>query len=107
VSPVIRPLPSNRFELVEPYLVDERWMVPAGYKTNGANIPRVFWVLIPPFWPKYLPAVIAHDYLCDLELYKEADDLFERLLFGIERSWKTKAMVYAVRLYHRLRYGVK
>jgi hypothetical protein len=80
--------------------------VPRGYETNGANIPRIFWGVIPPFKPKYLPAVIVHDYLCDLEQYALADRFFEDMLLKIENSFKTRVMIFTVRLYHKIKYGV-
>lgn len=86
------------------YKLNEVVKVPKGYKTNGANIPRIFWWFIPPFKPKYIPAVIFHDYLCDLEKYKLADDIFEDILSSIEDSFRTKIMIKAVRLYHKLKY---
>jgi len=105
--PILKPTKDNRFIVVGPYRINNNIVVPAGYKTNGANIPRIFWWLIPPFKPKYLPAVIAHDYLCDLEQYKLADKVFEGLLFSIEKSLKTKLMVFAVKIYHFAKYGTK
>jgi len=82
--------------------------VPAGYVTNGANIPRIFWSVIPPFSPQLLPAVIVHDYLCDKEAYALADKAFEQMLRELEVSvWKRVVMVCAVKWYHRIRYGVK
>ena len=101
----ISPTHDNRFVLKEPYKV-ENILIPKGYKTNGANIPRVLWWFVPPFKPKYLPAVIVHDYLCDKEEYALADDLFEKLLMEIEDSFYTRIMVMAVRIYHKIKYGV-
>jgi len=77
-------------------------LVPKGYITNGANIPRVFWCFIPPFKPRYLKAVVLHDWLCDKEEYKKADELFEEVLFKLEISFKTKVMVWAVKAYHKI-----
>ena len=79
--------------------------IPAGFKTNGANVPRIFWSIIPPFKPKYEPAYIVHDYLCNLERYKYADEKFKDILLEIEDSIITRAMVLAVTLYHRIKYG--
>lgn len=104
--PRISPTQDNKYVLLDDYKILDV-TVPKFYKTNGADIPRILWVIIPPFKPKYLPAVIAHDYLCDLEKYKKADDTFEKILFEIEKSWKTKMMVWAVRAYHKLKYKVK
>lgn len=101
----ISPTPDNRFTLLQPYKI-ENILIPKGYTTNGANIPRVLWWFVPPFKPKCLPAVIVHDFLCDKGKYALADDLFEKLLMEIEDSFKTRAMVKAVRIYHKVRYGV-
>lgn len=43
---------------------DDNIIVPSGYLTDGASVPRVFWSLIPP-WGRYGAAAIVHDYLCD------------------------------------------
>jgi len=104
IMPEVKPTLDNRYILARPYILDGGLVIPAGYKTNGANIPRLFWFIIPPFKPKYLPAVIIHDFLCDKEQYKKADELFAKYLLNIENSWKTRAMIKAVKLYHFIRY---
>ena len=106
-APIFYPTRDNKVVLAKDFEVKKLFVIPAGYKSNGANIPRLFWWLIPPFKPKYLPAVIVHDYLCDLEEYAVADMLFEELLLDIEDSFKTRLMIRAVKLYHRFKYGVK
>ena len=107
MQPIFYPTRDNRVVLVKPFRISKEFVIPAGYRSNGANIPRLFWCFIPPFKPKYLPAVIVHDYLCDLEKYEVADVFFEELLLEIEDSFKTRLMITAVRLYHRFKYGVK
>lgn len=105
----ISPTKDNRYLVrrnIEYIFNGKKIVVPKGYKTNGANIPRIFWWFIPPFKPKNLPAVIFHDYLCDLEEYKLADDIFEDILIKIDNTTKHKIMVKAVRLYHKVRYGI-
>jgi hypothetical protein len=106
MSIIVTPLADNKYALVEIFEYREI-TIPKGYETNGANIPRVFWSIIPPFKPKYLPAVIVHDYLCDKEEYALADRYFEEMLYDIEKSIETKAMVASVKLYHRFKYGVR
>ncbi len=103
---ILEPTEDNKFIVVKPYKISDSLKVSSGYKTNGANIPRLFWIIIPPFKPKYLRAVVVHDFLCDKERYREADKYFAKILFSIEKSWKTRVMVFAVRVYHKLRYGV-
>ena len=105
-TPILQPSLDNSFVVAKPFRVNSSLVIPKGYKTNGANIPRVFWFIVPPFKPKYLPAVVVHDYLCDKERYRLADRLFRDILLSIENSYKTRAMVLAVRLYHKFRYGV-
>lgn len=104
--PLLKPTKDNKFINKLPYEYKDI-TVPEGYRTNGANIPRIFWSWLPPFKPKYMHAVLVHDYLCDKELYKKADRYFEELLYSIEYSVNTRSMALAVKLYHRLKYGVK
>jgi hypothetical protein len=43
----------------------EEWVyVPAGYLTDGASVPRLFWSLLPP-WGVYGQAAVVHDILCE------------------------------------------
>lgn len=79
-------------------------VVPAGYETNGADVPQAFWWVIPPFKPKYMHSIVVHDYLCDLSEYVLADEIFEKMLFEVEISFKTKAMVFFVKIYHNVKY---
>lgn len=44
---------------------DNCWVyVPAGYLTDGASVPRIFWAFIPP-WGQYGQAAVVHDILCE------------------------------------------
>lgn len=43
----------------------QQWItVPAGYLTDGASVPRIFWSMIPP-WGAYGQAAVVHDLLCE------------------------------------------
>lgn len=43
----------------------QQWVtVPAGYLTDGASVPRLFWSLLPP-WGSYGQAAVVHDLLCE------------------------------------------
>ena len=104
--PKLKPnIKKNGFVLLEDYHYKDV-LVPKNYPTNGANIPRWAWCFIPPFKPKFLPAVVLHDFLCDKEKYKKADQVFEEVLFKIEKSLTTKSMVVAVKLYHKIKYNI-
>jgi len=99
------PTKENKFTIGKK-IVYRDIIIPKGYKTNGANIPRILWNIVPPFKPKYLPAVIVHDYLCDAKEYIKADKYFEEILLNIENSFTTKTMIKVVKIYHKIKYGV-
>lgn len=93
---------TDKLFLLEAYNYEDI-TVPKGFITNGADIPRIFWVIVHPFKPKYLPAVVVHDYLIKIARNKDeiiyANSYFEKILLQIEDSRKTKAMIKAVDLY--------
>lgn len=84
------------------YVEDEpsnRIVVPAGFVTDFASVPRLFWNFCPPADPEYSAAAIVHDRLYEThELTKaETDDLFYRAMKvnGTPR-WKRKLIWAAV-----------
>ncbi|EJM1835421.1 DUF1353 domain-containing protein [Salmonella enterica] len=83
--------------------------VPAGFVTDLASVPRVFWTLLPPDG-KYAKAAIIHDYLYDnaLRTKKEADKIFldGMTVLGVPK-WKRTIMYWAVRLFGRGMYNRK
>ena len=117
--PILKPISNNLYEVVELYswTLDNGDIVrvPAGYKTNGADIPRFFWRIYPPNSPEYMPAVVIHDYLCDVademknksyrkQAFLYADDAFREILLKIGVSKiKTSLFYRAVRLHHILK----
>ncbi|EJO2706043.1 DUF1353 domain-containing protein [Salmonella enterica] len=80
--------------------------VPAGFVTDLASVPRIFWVLLPPDG-KYAKAAIIHDYLYDnaLRTKKEADKIFldGMTVLGVPK-WKRIIMYWAVRMFGRGNY---
>ena len=118
-KPQLEPLDGGHYRLLKPYLYTTNSgsavVVPKGYTTNGADIPRFFWRLYPPFSPEYIPAVIIHDYLCDTaesmidkegmaNAFKFADDVFREILLklGVSKS-KVYLFYRAVRLWHTVK----
>ncbi|WP_170020605.1 DUF1353 domain-containing protein [Campylobacter sp. RM16190] len=115
----VTPTMDNRYELAEDFEM-LGIKIPKGYKTNGANIPRLFYIIYPPFIPKYLKAIILHDYLCDLadqtipntkfkdckEGFRFADTSLKNALAMCGASYFTRNVFYiSVRAYHLLKYG--
>ena len=80
--------------------------VPAGFESDGASVPKLFWSAFPPF-DTYLPAAVVHDILCvqghnDKCLYTsiEAADIFYEAMrvCGVGIT-KARMMYYAVRYF--------
>ncbi|MEA3451268.1 MAG: DUF1353 domain-containing protein [Bacteroidota bacterium] len=91
---------GNKYLVLETFQY-KHIVVNEGFITNGADIPRVFWSFSPPFKPKYLPAVVLHDYLCELGDFAYADKIFEEVLLLIEDSFSTKIIIKSVKLYNQ------
>jgi len=104
----LKPLASNKLELLKSYKY-KNITVPKGFITDGATVPRWFWIVVPPFKPRHLPAVIIHDYLIDRGEITIGNKLFRELLLSLEDTWKTRLMVTAVdwywKYYRTLRKG--
>lgn len=105
----IHPLREHKFYVMSNIRYKDV-VVPSGYRTNGANAPRLLWSVYPPNRPDYLPAVIFHDYMCDCaktyEDYKKADDYFEEILIYLQvNKFDILMLVGAVRIYHKIKYG--
>lgn len=104
---------NNKMMLTEDYTF-ACITVPEGYISDGLTIPVWFRVFVNKYSPKYLPCAFIHDYLTDEAVkgkatFKEADNLFEEMLCiadGGALTYRAKTMVFGVRLYHKLKYGV-
>lgn len=64
-----RALGADHWRVLKPFrfYVDtqSQWVnVPAGYLTDGASVPRLFWNIIPP-WGAYGQAAVVHDLVCE------------------------------------------
>ena len=107
---VLKPYSKDQFIVVGEYR-HKQWIVPDGYITDGASVPRVFWSIFPPNRPEYLSAAVLHDYLTDLAQigkisFKVADDAFRDALYELGvAKWKVWVLYVSVRAYHILRYG--
>ena len=102
----LKPTTKDKFVLTKDYSY-ATITIPAGYETNGADVPWLLTLIIPRYLPSNLPMVAMHDYLTDLELYRLADDMFEKMFKEAGYTMRRKLAVKAVRLYHRVKYGVK
>ena len=118
---VLGALSNGNYLVIKPYCVQlnngDLIHIDKGYQTNGADIPRLFWRLYPPYSPEYMPAVVIHDFLCDkaIDEYSNKADLQDKFLYAdnafrdiLERlnisKSKVKVFYNAVRLWHKVRY---
>ncbi|AHK11759.1 hypothetical protein S144_45 [Shewanella sp. phage 1/44] len=60
----------------------ETVIIPTGFLTDGASIPKIAWSLIgTPFEPRFITAAIVHDYMCDNNWDVDVmSDIFKLLL---------------------------
>lgn len=91
-------------------------VVPQGYLTDGASVPRVFWSLIPP-WGSYGQAAVLHDWLCEYLGYldgetfvpltrRQVDDLLLQAMCDLGVGKFTRLTIWAgVRLYEYVSLG--
>lgn len=71
--------------------------VPAGFETDGASIPKLFWTLFAPFGP-YFHAAVIHDYLYSAHNDKfsrlQSDLIFKEAMYNSNVRWPTREVVF-------------
>lgn len=86
---------SAQWDLVEPLRYEgnrDTFVVPVGFRTDFASVPRVLWTMFPPYG-RYTKAAVVHDYLYVSKLVSraDADGLFRRIMHelgvGRTRRW--------------------
>ena len=99
--------------LLSPLHYQPKWgemiTVPAGYITDFASVPRIFWSIFPPYDPYYGAPAIIHDFGYSTKgtflkegqhkTRKEVDDLFlEAMQVQETPNWKSATMYLSVRV---------
>ncbi len=83
-------------------------VVPEGFKTDLASIPRILWSVFPPQYSKYVYPAIVHDFMYETGLTKtrkEADDIFYNLLVNNKVTKPVAFIMWvSVRLFGGLHY---
>lgn len=75
-------------------------IVPVGYETDGISYKfRLVGIFINKFDPRYIEAVIVHDYLTDLGYWERANRYFEEML---PNTLTARSMVIGVKMYRKL-----
>lgn len=97
---------SRVFRLAMPYRYVSRnhgtIIVPRGFETDGASVPRIFWTLFSPFGPCF-PAAVVHDYLYAAGparlKRKDCDVIFYDAMKDVGVGWLQRSIIYrAVRI---------
>jgi len=79
-------------------------VVPAGFLTNGASVPRMFWWLCPPLAGPFGDAAVVHDYMyfknSKWSDRKQADQFLYQIGRTHGATWLQAQLVYrAVRIF--------
>lgn len=74
-------------------------VVPVGFKTDGASIPRLpltRWIIGTPLVGEYVRAALIHDYLYAVQTVNKglADRIFERAMKDDGVSWWRRNLIY-------------
>ncbi|MCK5602323.1 DUF1353 domain-containing protein [Candidatus Pacearchaeota archaeon] len=97
-----------KFEVTEDYKCEvSDIVIPKGFITDGASIPRIFWPVFPPFG-QYFNAAVEHDYLYSItyQTRKEGDKIFLEQMKNDGVKWFTRKMIYrAVRMFGWVTYN--
>ena len=98
----VRELNDTEWELVEPLTYtgnSEQFVVPPGYRTDFASVPRILtWLL--PRYGRYTKAAILHDFLCDEARAgrlqrSDADGMFRRAMRELGVSFLKRWLMWA------------
>lgn len=117
-EPWFEPMPNSKFWIVRrgfTYHIGSKYgktkvVIPIGFKTDFASVPRFLWSILPP-WGRYGKAAVVHDYLYQhrtpksriqrifCKERKEADRIFLEAMTVLKvRNWRKFPMYYAVKL---------
>ncbi|MGK8508469.1 DUF1353 domain-containing protein [Nocardia asiatica] len=107
-GPVVEGLDARFWRVTEPLVyrgATEEFVVPAGFRTDFASVPRALIWLVPRYGV-YTRAAILHDYLLGSKVVSvaDADGIFRRSLHELGVSLPRRWMMWAaVRAAHQLR----
>lgn len=104
-EPLLEPVGDNLFELQRNFKAFDGHrtiIVPKGFVTDFASIPRIFWPVLNPVEFKTIPPAILHDFMysCPNDIPRaEADSIFySALIDNLVNPVKAYAYYLAVRI---------
>jgi hypothetical protein len=75
--------------------------IDAGFITDFASVPRIFWNIYPPYDPHYGKAAVIHDGLYAAKIFKrsKSDKILKEAMKVLGASWITRHIIWlAVRV---------
>lgn len=74
----------------------EVFIVQAGFETDLASVPRLFWAWFPPNDPLYQAPAVVHDHLYRTHEVsrRDADGIFLRQMRELGVSWVRRRLIY-------------
>lgn len=99
---VVKHIDGKHWEIMETfeYYTDDMEIliiVPAGFITDFASIPKIFWTLIGHPTGKFGKAAVIHDFLYFRKLFdrKKADQIFLEAMTVLGVRWLQRHILYA------------
>ncbi len=93
----------NTWRLLTPLMFDgsEKYIVPAGFQTDFASVPRLLWWFCPPAAGNHAEAAVLHDFLCvTSDDQPHTDKIFLEAMRVNGVGWLKRTVMYlAVRAY--------
>ena len=90
--------------IIEEYIIElnnDKIIIPVGFETDFASVPRIFWFFIPP-WGRYSVPAVIHDFLYKTGEVsrKKADKIFKKLMEELNiNPFKINIIYSAVRIW--------
>ena len=95
---------GRTYRLTAPFVVDyerRKFLVPAGFETDFASVPRGLWNIFPPSG-RYSKAAVLHDYLYRVSKLsrKHCDEIFLNCMNALGVPYPQRyAMYWGVRMF--------
>ena len=99
---IVQQISDERWKLVEPLIYrgnEDTFEVAAGFETDFASVPRIFWSVVPRYG-RYTRAAILHDYLVEEARHGrfnrcDADGIFRRSMRELGVPFITRWIMWA------------
>ena len=102
--PFLEQIAPRKWRLLKPVVCiagEKKIIVPEGFETDGASVPRIFWPICPA-WSTYTNAAVVHDYLCVERITKTSKEthkiFLDAMVYLGVTPWRRRIMYRAVML---------